>query len=60
MFCLDMSQPVASPREKCALLATRTRKEAALLRAPCLRLELERRALEEARTIISTASRRPV
>jgi hypothetical protein len=30
---------------QCALLATRTRREAALLRARCLRLELERRAL---------------
>ena len=37
--------------EKCALIATRTRREAALLRARCLRLELERRRLAEAHTI---------
>lgn len=30
--------------ERCALLATRTRREAALLAARCLRHELERRA----------------
>ena len=39
--------------EKCALMATRTRREAALLRARCLRLELERRRLAEARTLVS-------
>ena len=39
--------------EKCALLATRTRREAALLRARCLRLELERRKLAAARTVVS-------
>ena len=33
--------------EQCALLTTRTRREAALLRARCLRLELERRSLKE-------------
>jgi len=32
--------------QQCALLATRTRREAALLRARCLRLELERRKLQ--------------
>ena len=32
--------------EQCALQSTRTRREAALLRARCLRLELERRKLE--------------
>lgn len=37
--------------EKCALLATRTRREAALLRARCLRLELERRALAGSREL---------
>jgi len=31
--------------QRCALMATRTRREAALLRARCLRLELERRAV---------------
>ena len=36
---------------RCALLATRTRREAALLRARCLRLELERRALARARVL---------
>lgn len=44
--------------EKCALLATRTRREAALLRARCLRLELERRRLAEAHTV--AVARRPV
>ena len=37
--------------QRCALLTTRTRREAALLRAHCLRLELERRQLAAARTI---------
>jgi hypothetical protein len=39
--------------EKCALLATRTRREAALLRARCLRLELERRALAGSKELVS-------
>jgi hypothetical protein len=33
--------------ERCALLTTRARREAALLRARCLRLEIERRRLLE-------------
>ena len=37
---------------RCALLATRTRREAALLRARCLRLELERRALTRALVVV--------
>jgi hypothetical protein len=41
---------------QCALLATRTRREAALLRARCLRLELERRALAKS----SVVARAPV
>jgi hypothetical protein len=42
--------------ERCALLATRTRREAALLRARCLRLELERRGLAQTRTVVSARS----
>ncbi len=33
--------------EECALQSPRTRREAALLRARCLRLELERRSLQQ-------------
>ena len=40
---------------QCALLATRTRREAALLRARCLRLELERRALAKSSVVASRA-----
>jgi hypothetical protein len=36
---------------RCALLATRTRREAALLRARCLRLELQRRVLANSTVI---------
>ena len=39
--------------EKCALLATRTRREAALLTARCLRLELERRAKAGAKELVT-------
>jgi hypothetical protein len=39
--------------QKCALMATRTRREAALLRARCLRLELERRKLAASQTIVT-------
>ena len=39
--------------EKCALLATRTRREAALLAARCLRLELERRAQAGASELVT-------
>ena len=42
--------------KQCALLATRTRREAALLRARCLRLELERRALAAAAVVASPHS----
>jgi hypothetical protein len=38
---------------QCALLATRTRREAALLRGRCLRLELERRALAGSTVVVS-------
>ena len=37
--------------KRCALMATRTRREAALLRAKCLRLELDRRALAQSQVI---------
>jgi hypothetical protein len=37
--------------ERCALLATRTRREAALLSARCLRLERERRKLAGSRVV---------
>ena len=37
--------------EKCAVLATRTRREAALLRTRCIRLELERRKLAATATL---------
>ena len=40
--------------KRCALMATRTRREAALLRAKCLRLELDRRALVQSR-VLATA-----
>jgi len=40
--------------ESCALLATRTRREAALLAARCLRLELERRAKASAGELVTT------
>ncbi len=39
-----LRREIAAARQ-CALLSTRTAREAALLRARCLRLELERRAL---------------
>jgi hypothetical protein len=39
--------------EKCALLATRTRREAALLAARCLRLELERRAQAASKELVT-------
>jgi len=38
---------------QCALLATRTRREAALLRARCLRLELERRTLARSAVVVA-------
>ena len=37
--------------ERCALETTRTLRECALLRARCLRLEMQRRALEEASAV---------
>jgi hypothetical protein len=45
---------------RAALLATRTRRDAALLRIRCLRLEVERRALAAATVIARPRSRAAV
>ena len=51
----ELAQALACS-ERCALLATRTRREAALLRCRCLRVELERRRVGAAKVLATAGS----
>jgi hypothetical protein len=51
----QLEREIASA-QRCALQATRTRRETALLRVRCLRLEAERRAVAAATLIVRSRS----